>query len=130
MNRRSTTDFDTKLGKRMRVARNQAGLSQQQVADQLGVSFQQLQKYEKGVNRISPERLQAVAKVLNTTAPELMSAKPGSGLSEPEENEVMNFMATREGVRLATAFMRLPKGRKRFAFLELVEVIAYIPRPE
>ena len=44
MNRRSTTDFDTKLGKRMRVARNQAGLSQQQVADQLGVSFQQLQR--------------------------------------------------------------------------------------
>jgi transcriptional regulator with XRE-family HTH domain len=123
MNQRSTTGFDAKLGKRIRAARIQLGLSQSDVAGKLGISFQQLQKYERGANRISPERLTFVAQILETTVPHLMEP-PDTGLSAAEDNALMDFMTTRDGVRLATAFMKLPKGSKRFAFLELVEVIS------
>jgi transcriptional regulator with XRE-family HTH domain len=72
---RSSTDFDVEVGRRLRLARLHSNLSQEHVATTLGISFQQVQKYEKGVNRVAVEKLAQLAQLLNTTPHDLMGYK-------------------------------------------------------
>ncbi len=66
MNKKATSQLDKEIGARVRLRRLQCGLSQEKLADALGLTFQQVQKYEKGANRITVSRLDQIARALDT----------------------------------------------------------------
>jgi transcriptional regulator with XRE-family HTH domain len=72
MSNRSANKADTEIGRRLRLLRIERGLSQDELGSQLGISFQQVQKYEKGTNRMSAGRLAEVAKILKTSPHDLI----------------------------------------------------------
>jgi transcriptional regulator with XRE-family HTH domain len=112
------------VGSRVRMRRILLGMSQEKLGEALALTFQQVQKYEKGTNRIGASRLQQIAKILNVSPGFFFDGAPGEAL-EPahsefaEEDEsssyIVDFLATAEGVRLNKAFARIhnPKIRKR-----------------
>jgi transcriptional regulator with XRE-family HTH domain len=109
---KSTTIADGNIGLRVRATRLQHGISQIALAKQLGVSFQQVQKYEKGVNKVAASRLMAIAKALKTSVPELIGAD-GHGKNDVPFN--------RETYKLAQSMQRLydlsPQLANRFRSL-------------
>ena len=122
--------IDRHVGARVRMRRLMVGLSQTKLGESLDVTFQQIQKYEKGANRIGASRLQQLARVLDVTpafffegAPR--AEEPVSGVAEtPDNSYVVDFLATNEGLQLNRAFAQIrdPKVRKRI--VELVTSIA------
>jgi len=106
------------------------GMSQEKLGDALGLTFQQVQKYEKGTNRIGASRLQHISQILQVPvsfffegAPEI----PGqvTGLNEtPSPAYVSDFLATSDGLALTKAFISIPEGRLRRRIVDLVEEIA------
>ncbi len=101
------------------------GLSQTKLGDALDVTFQQIQKYEKGANRIGASRLQQLARVLEVAPAYFFEGAPQSdpavtGFAEaPESNYVVDFLSTNEGLQLNRAFAQIrdPKIRKRIVEL-------------
>lgn len=80
---RTAGELDRQIGARVRERRLEVGLSQTQLAEALGITFQQIQKYEKGVNRVAAVTLYQISRVLNTP---LMSLIPRSGTAAPSQN--------------------------------------------
>jgi transcriptional regulator with XRE-family HTH domain len=102
----STASFDLIVGGRVRARRLEVGMSQEALAEALGLTFQQVQKYEKGVNRISVGRLSQIADALKTDTNFFMkdlSASNGKGKPSPREM----FMATREGAAIIDVMLGL-----------------------
>ena len=128
--------IDRHVGARVRMRRLMVGLSQSKLADSLDVTFQQVQKYEKGANRIGASRLQQLARVLDVPpafffdgAP--ASATPALGLNEDPGNAyVVDFLSTTEGLQLNRAFSAIKDAKIRKSVLDLVERIAYASQPE
>jgi len=116
--KRQSSRVDGDVGRRMRVRRTQLGVSQTQLGKELGISFQQVQKYEKGVNRISAGRLQKISTVLNV--PVAFFFEPFAGVSE-ENQPVFDFMDTANGLRLMQAFARIKDKKMQHILLTLVE---------
>ena len=106
-------------------------MSQEKLGDALGLTFQQVQKYEKGTNRIGASRLQQIANILQVPvsfffegAPHIPGS-PTSGLSEaPSPAYVSDFLATSDGLSLTKAFMRIKNSKLRRRIVDLVEQIA------
>jgi transcriptional regulator with XRE-family HTH domain len=95
---RSATPADKALGIKVRQARNLAGMSQAELGDRLGVTFQQIQKYEKGVNRVGGTRLVELAKALEKPVSfflEEATYKPNS-----KGEKIAQFVASREGTQI------------------------------
>jgi transcriptional regulator with XRE-family HTH domain len=116
--------IDVYVGARLRMRRTMLGLSQTKLGELLGVTFQQIQKYEKGSNRISAGRLQHTAQVLEVSpgyffdgAP-VQAAEPGFAEPSPQ-TYVVEFLASNEGLQLNRAFLRVrdPKVRRRIVDL-------------
>ena len=113
-------------------------MSQSETASALGLTFQQVQKYEKGANRISASRLQHLCKILNVPVSFFFEGAPrASGAPDPVEVEtdgeaaaVDGFMATSDGVALALAFGRIRNPRVQRAIVALVEQIVAEPMAE
>jgi transcriptional regulator with XRE-family HTH domain len=101
---RASGDVDKRVGQRLRQLRMQIGLSQQEIALTLGVSFQQIQKYEKGVNRVSAARLIELADLLHTTPHDLL----GYDASAFDKSSHNSFNT--EAYKLVQAFMELPEA--------------------
>lgn len=101
--KRGAGPIDKVIGQRIRQLRMQNQMSQAELADSLGLSFQQVQKYEKGINRTAPDRLVMIAKKLGTTVPDLMGLNSSTPLAVPDTP----FDA--ELYKLALAFQRLPE---------------------
>jgi transcriptional regulator with XRE-family HTH domain len=101
---RASDDVNKLVGHRVRQLRMQIGLSQQQIAEELGVSFQQVQKYEKGRNRLSASRLIELAHVLNTTPHDLL----GYDASVLDKEPPLNSFNV-EAYKLVHSFMELPE---------------------
>ncbi|HEX2255966.1 MAG TPA: helix-turn-helix domain-containing protein [Afifellaceae bacterium] len=125
---RATDAVDCHVGARVRVARKALNLTQEALATQLGITFQQLQKYEKGINRISASRLHHAAKVLGVPVafffPETEAAPPAeAGLSQPI-GQTMDFLGTMDGVELSRAFAGIEDAAVRRQVIELVRSIA------
>jgi len=104
-------------------------MSQTALGDALGITFQQVQKYEKGTNRISASRLQHICSILQVPvafffdgAPHVATERISSGRLPPPD-EFTDFMATRDGLALAKAFMRIGNIRLRRRIVDLVEQI-------
>jgi transcriptional regulator with XRE-family HTH domain len=116
--------IDIHVGSRMRVRRMALGMSQEKLATALGLTFQQVQKYEKGANRMGSSRLQHAADVLGVAVPFFFE---GAGEGQPDGSApspaYFDVLATKEGRRLAKAFIRLrPEERRRI--IDLVNEFA------
>ena len=119
--------LDQQVGSRVRLRRLMLKLSQTDLADGLGLSFQQVQKYEKGMNRIGAGRLQQIAHILQVPVTfffETPSTNPPPTVAQDQSLAKLNdFMATRDGLTLAKAFMRIGDTKLRRRIVDLVEEI-------
>jgi transcriptional regulator with XRE-family HTH domain len=117
--------IDAQVGNRVRIRRMLIGMSQEKLGDLLGLTFQQVQKYEKGVNRIGAGRLFEIARILGVPIDFFYDgvAAPIDGHAEGAP-PVMEFVSSGEGLQLSLAFMKIkdPKVRKRV--LDLVKSLA------
>ena len=124
-NQRSVGKPDTELGKRIRLRRDEQHMSQSELGDKLGVSFQQVQKYEKGVNRVGASRLQQIATALDVPVTYFFDddglgkrAKDGQ-----REVESLLFIDSSFSLRLLRAYSAVPQHVQR-QFVSLIESIA------
>jgi transcriptional regulator with XRE-family HTH domain len=125
--------IDKHVGSRVRMRRVLLGLSQEKLGAALGLTFQQVQKYEKGTNRIGASRLQEISKTLNIAPSYFFDGAPVSG-STPEmggtgtegssASFVIDFIGTAEGVQLNKAFARIKNPQVRKRVIDLVSAIA------
>ena len=130
--------IDRHVGSRVRMQRILMKMSQEKLGDALGLTFQQVQKYEKGLNRIGASRLQQISKTLQVPpsfffegAPSLNGAGTADGFAEESSSQyVVDFLSTAEGLHLNRAFARIkdPKLRKRV--LDLVTTLADQDEPQ
>ncbi len=112
-----TTDRDTELGKKMRFFRRMQGLSQKQLAQELGLSFQQIQKYEAGTNRISAAKLEQMSAVLGI---------PLSYFFEQslEDSEYLDILQDKSVVKLARLYTKISSKRLRNLLLHNAKVLS------
>jgi transcriptional regulator with XRE-family HTH domain len=121
---------DTHVGKRVRMRRLMLDMSQTDVADALGLTFQQLQKYENGTNRISASRLQRISEILQVPVTFFFEGAPHvrgehhAQTGAPSPQYVSDYLATSDGLNLTKAFMQIPNAKLRRAIVNLVEQIA------
>lgn len=121
--KRSPNPADRYVGNRIRMRRLMLGLSQTALANELGLTFQQVQKYEKGANRVAGSRLQQISEVLQVPISFFFEELPHSS-SQLSLADVSGFLATSNGLSLAEAFMAITKPKLRRGVVELVEKIA------
>jgi transcriptional regulator with XRE-family HTH domain len=121
---------DEYVGGRVRMRRLMLGMSQEKLADALGITFQQVQKYEKGANRISASRLQQAAHILQAPVTFFFEGGPATNSeatgqnSAPSPAYVSAFLATAYGLALVKAFMALKDAKLRRSIVRLVSEIA------
>jgi transcriptional regulator with XRE-family HTH domain len=122
--------IDIHVGGRIRMRRNMLGMSQEKLGESLGITFQQVQKYEKGTNRVGASRLQDISSILNTPVSfffdDAPTREPSSLPVRAEEAPnalAMEFCSTAEGLSLNRAFVKIsnPKTRKRI--IDLVKTL-------
>jgi transcriptional regulator with XRE-family HTH domain len=120
--------IDRHVGSRVRMRRVMLGMSQEKIGDALGLTFQQVQKYEKGANRMGSSRLQQAADILGVAVPFFFEGATGGTFrpdrSTPSPAYIDDFVTTSDGLRLAKAFMRVPKPAVRHHIVALVKEIA------
>ena len=122
---RTPDPLDVMVGAKIRIFRTHLGMSQTDLARKIGVAFQQVQKYEKGTNRVGASRLSQIASVLRISIGELFESpqdklgdKPGDAKSP------FRLLAGRDALRVLTAFSRISDLRLRRAIAQLVETAA------
>lgn len=119
---------DAYVGSRVRMRRLMLSLSQEKLGDALGLTFQQVQKYEKGTNRIGASRLQQISGVLQVPAAFFFEGAPASGgvvgKKAPSMDYVSDFLATNDGLTLTRAFQRIDDQKLRRQIVNLVTAIA------
>ena len=124
-----TSSIDAYVGSRVRFRRIMLGMSQQRLGDELGIAFQQLQKYEKGVNRITAGRLYQLAALLGVEVSYFFDNAPDPGvklkpgLAATPEVSIFEFLNTREGLELNRAFHAIGDPAQRRAVVDLIRAI-------
>ena len=109
------------------MRRMMLGMSQEKLGDALGLTFQQVQKYEKGTNRIGASRLQHISNILQVPVPFFFEGAPGQSKLDgkaPSPAYVSDFLATSDGLALTKAFMQIKDAKLRRSIVNLVEEIA------
>jgi transcriptional regulator with XRE-family HTH domain len=130
MLKKSPNPTDKHVGSRVRMRRMMLGMSQEKLGDALGLTFQQVQKYEKGTNRIGASRLQQISNILQVPVSFFFEGAPNSsqtnsGFDEaPSPAYVSDFLATSDGLALTRSFMRIKDSKLRRRIVDLVEQIA------
>jgi transcriptional regulator with XRE-family HTH domain len=120
---------DRHVGSRVRMRRIMLGMSQEKLGEGLGLTFQQIQKYEKGTNRIGASRLQQICDILRIPVSFLFEGVPGGTINAEGDAEppspayVAEFLATTEGLALIRAFSGIPNIKLRRAIVDMVELI-------
>lgn len=121
---------DKYVGARVRMRRIMMNMSQEKLGEALGVTFQQVQKYEKGANRISASRLQQISKTLEMPPAYFFEGAPGpdvatgEGFADSAVDYVADFLSTAEGLQLNKAFARIHDARVRRRIVDLVVALA------
>jgi transcriptional regulator with XRE-family HTH domain len=127
---------DKYVGSRVRMRRIMLGMSQEKLGEALGLTFQQIQKYEKGTNRVGASRIQQISEILQVPVSFLFEGGPtatagaeggGEGTSP---SYVSDFLATSEGLALTRAFTRITDAKLRRSIVDLVEKIAGQAQPD
>jgi len=123
-NIKGLSPIDIHVGSRLRNRRRMLGMSQEKLAHAFGLTFQQVQKYEKGKNRMGASRLQQAADILGVTVPFFFEGAddgPYKGALSP--SYIDDFVSREEGQRLARAFMRIQRSALRLVIVKLVQEI-------
>lgn len=129
-NKKSPNPIDVHVGGRIRLRRMMLSMSQEKLGDALGITFQQIQKYEKGSNRVGASRLQHIASILKVPVSFFFEDAPGApteaqGFSEaPGSSYVVDFLSSSEGLALNRAFVRISDPKVRRKIVDLVQAIA------
>ncbi|WP_377291290.1 helix-turn-helix domain-containing protein [Rhizobium sp. SG2393] len=130
-NKKKPNPIDIHVGSRIRLRRTMLGMSQEKLGEQLGITFQQIQKYEKGTNRVGASRLQNISGILNVPVSFFFEDAPGeagvtqSGFSEASSsNYVVDFLSSSEGLQLNRAFVKIADPKVRRKIVDLVKAIA------
>jgi transcriptional regulator with XRE-family HTH domain len=133
MTKKAPNPIDKHVGSRVRMRRMMLSMSQEKLGDALSLTFQQVQKYEKGTNRIGASRLQQISQILQVPvafffegAP-TMHPQPEGMADAPSPAYVSDFLATSEGLALTKAFTRIKQPKLRRRIVDLVEEIAGEP---
>jgi transcriptional regulator with XRE-family HTH domain len=114
---------DAIVGRRMRTRRLLLGMTQTQLARQLGVSFQQVQKYENGTNRVGAGRLVQITQVLGLALDALLQGLNTEPSKTTQANDPFDLLSSGHAVRLAQAFAQIPDREVRLALVSLAEGI-------
>jgi transcriptional regulator with XRE-family HTH domain len=128
MAKKTPNPTDKHVGSRVRMRRMMLGMSQEKLGDALGLTFQQVQKYEKGTNRIGASRLQQIAHILQVPVAFFFEGGPslpaGSSADATSAEYVSDFLSTADGLALTRAFIRIKDPKLRRRIVELVQQIA------
>jgi transcriptional regulator with XRE-family HTH domain len=131
MIKKAPNPIDQHVGSRVRIRRVLTGMSQERLGEALGLTFQQVQKYEKGTNRIGASRLQHIASVLGVAIsfffeglPSESSAARAQVMDESETSHVIEFLSTNEGLQLNKAFARIKDPKVRRRVVDLVSTLS------
>ena len=119
--------IDEHVGSRLRMRRMMLGMSQEKLAAAFGLTFQQVQKYEKGANRMGASRLQQAAQILHVSVPFFFEGAPGGheqGEEAPSSAYIDEFVSSEDGLRLIKAFTRIARPAVRHRIVNLVQEIA------
>lgn len=127
--------IDRHVGNRVRMQRILMNMSQEKLGDALGITFQQVQKYEKGVNRISASRLQQISQTLQVPPSFFFQETSGKNGAEvdaalDQSGAVTDFLSTAEGIQLNRAFARIPDPKVRRKIIDLVIALGADPDKE
>ena len=127
MNKKTPNPIDVFVGSRVRLRRLMVGMSQEALADRLGVTFQQVQKYEKGTNRISASRLQAISDVFRVPPSFFFqdddNAASATGVAH-ETGDVSTFVSSKEGLDLNRAFLKIEDAGVRKSIIQLATALS------
>ncbi|MGQ0531841.1 MAG: helix-turn-helix domain-containing protein [Caulobacteraceae bacterium] len=121
---RAANAIDRKVGSRVRSRRAEIGMSQEKLAELLGVTFQQVQKYEKGVNRIAVSRLVDIANALEMHICRFFDGLGARGVAEDPQAYVNDAVTTPEGMQLLALFGSIKSQKVRRKVFELVKALA------
>jgi transcriptional regulator with XRE-family HTH domain len=124
---KSADPIDRHVGTRIRMQRMISGLSQTALGKAVGVTFQQVQKYEKGVNRVGASRLQQIANVLKVRPDFFFAETSAKAVGNAGSKEIANiegFISSRDGIALSKAFTNVRDTKMRRSIVALVEQIA------
>ena len=136
MLKKAPNPIDKHVGSRIRLRRTMLGMSQEKLGESLGITFQQIQKYEKGTNRVGASRLQQISEILQVPVSFLFEGGPGATLTANGFGEassptyVSDFLATSEGLALTKAFTRITDAKLRRSIVDMVEQIAAREAPD
>jgi len=136
MSTKAPNPVDKYVGSRVRMRRIMLGMSQEKLGEALGLTFQQVQKYEKGTNRVGASRLQQISEILQVPVSFLFEGGPSGASSAGGFSEgsspayVSDFLATSEGLALTRAFTRISDAKLRRSIVEIVEQIAAREGPD
>ncbi|MBY7648984.1 MAG: transcriptional regulator [Candidatus Liberibacter europaeus] len=126
-NKKSPNPIDINVGKRIRLRRTILGMSQEKLGESLGITFQQVQKYEKGTNRVGASRLQSISEALDIPISFFFDVAPAVNSEfSSEENSVIDFLSSPEGLRLNRYFIRIKDVKTRQKIIELLKSIVSI----
>lgn len=128
-NKKKPNPIDIHVGSRIRLRRTMLGMSQEKLGESLGITFQQIQKYEKGTNRVGASRLQNISTILNVPVSFFFEDAPGenpmSGVGEASSsNYVVDFLSSSEGLQLNRAFVKISDPKIRRRLVDLVKALA------
>ncbi|MBX3524435.1 MAG: helix-turn-helix transcriptional regulator [Xanthobacteraceae bacterium] len=128
MTKKEPNPIDRHVGSRVRMRRMMISMSQEKLGERLGITFQQVQKYEKGTNRIGASRLHQIANILSVPVAFFYDDMPGgeaaAGFGESGNPVyVSEFMSSPEGLALAKAFMKIADPKLRRRIVDLVEAM-------
>jgi transcriptional regulator with XRE-family HTH domain len=129
-NKKKPNPIDIHVGSRIRLRRTMLGMSQEKLGESLGITFQQIQKYEKGTNRVGASRLQNISNILNVPVSFFFEDAPGEhsagggGMEASSSNYVVDFLSSSEGLQLNRAFVKIYDPKVRRKVVELVKALA------
>ena len=132
MSTKAPNPVDKYVGSRVRMRRIMLGMSQEKLGEALGLTFQQVQKYEKGTNRVGASRIQQISEILQVPVSFLFEGGPSTIVGAGEGTSptyVSDFLATSEGLALTRAFTRITDAKLRRSIVDLVEKIADQEQP-
>ncbi|WP_339764088.1 helix-turn-helix domain-containing protein [uncultured Hoeflea sp.] len=136
-NKKKPNPIDIHVGSRIRLRRTMLGMSQEKLGEALGITFQQIQKYEKGTNRVGASRLQNISTILNVPVSFFFEDAPGDpstgqpGMAEANSsNYVVDFLSSSEGLQLNRAFIKIPDPKVRRKLVDLVKSLASEPETD
>jgi transcriptional regulator with XRE-family HTH domain len=120
---RKPLEVDVVVGRNIRNCRLQRGLSQTALGRQIGVTFQQVQKYERGANRVGASRLTDIARVLGVPLVRLFEGSAAAGVHKAPHESADSLLAHPHALRLTKAFHRIARTKARLAIVHLIEAV-------